>query len=71
MQGLHIADPPGVALRRVAHHMLRSSRTTATICIARMLLGILFVTMVLEMAPGMALDIATGVGMVRDIGVSR
>ena len=59
MQDLLTADHPVLALPRVAHRTLRSNRATRIIPIARMLLG---------MPLAMARDIATGVGMVRDIG---
>ena len=66
-QHLHTADHPGLALSRVAFRMLRSIRM---IRIDRMLLA-RTLDMVRDMALGMALDTATGVGMVRDIGVGR
>ena len=66
LQSFHTADWPVLALLRVAHLMLRITRTTR---IARMLRGMVLGMMVLDMALGMARDTATGVGMVRDIGV--
>ena len=52
----------GLAHSRMARRMLCSIRSTLMIRIARILL---------DMPLYMALDIATGVGMVRDIGVGR
>ena len=70
MQDLHIADRPGLSLHRVARRMLPSTRMSHIIRTARMLLN-MAQDMVLHMALGMALDIATGVEIVRDIGLSR
>ena len=61
MQELHTADRQVLALLRVPHRTLRSTRI---IRIARMLLCMPF-----DMVLDMALDIATGVVMVRDIAV--
>ena len=66
MHELHIAGHRVQAIRRVGHPMLHSIRSTRTVCIARVFLG-----MPLDMAPRMALDTATGVGMVPDIGLGR
>ena len=71
MQDLHTADHPVLALLRVAHRTLRSTPTTRVTRIVRMLRGmpVGIGMMVLDMNLGMAPDTATGVGMVRDIGV--
>ena len=61
MQDSHTADPLGLTHRRVAPHMLRDIHITR---IARMLRNT-----ELDMALGMALDIATGVRIARDNGV--
>ena len=66
MQDSHVVDQPGPAHPRVTPRMLRSIRITHITRVARMLRNT-----DLDMALGMAHNIATGVGTVRDIGVGR
>ena len=65
MQDSHVVDHPGPAHPRVTPRMLRSTRITHITRVARMLRN-----GVLVMALRVALDIATGVGTVREIGVA-
>ena len=70
MHDWHIADHPPLALSRVIPRILRSTRFTPIIRIARTLRNT-DRYMVLHMALGIALDIATGKHIVREIAVGR
>ena len=66
MQDSHVVNRPGPARPGVTPRMLRSTRVAHVTRVPRMLRNT-----VVDMALGMAFDIATGVGCVRDIGVGR
>ena len=66
MQDSHVVDHPGPAHPRVTPRMLRSNRITHMTRVGRKLRNT-----VLAMALRRALELATGVATVRDIGVGR
>ena len=68
-QDLHLEDRPGQAVLRLLQ-MRRTNRSTPFIHIGRLLRGPTLYT-VLDIARGMSLESANGLGMIRDIGVCR
>ena len=66
MQDSEVVDDPVTGHPRVTPRMLCSTRIIHIIRVARMLRNT-----VIDMALGMALDIATGVGNVGDISIGR